>query len=69
MNGNANIDTFVLIIQQFEKSKVIATDFDPKSIMMYSFPNNLVISGNVPQYGNSSISKIDSIHIRSLYPF
>ncbi|XZF14081.1 M12 family metallopeptidase [Chitinophagaceae bacterium MMS25-I14] len=57
------------IIDQFARSQVLASDFDPTSIMMYSFPSNLVESGNVPAYGNSAISTTDSIHIRRLYPF
>jgi hypothetical protein len=57
------------IINQFERDKVLATDFDPTSIMMYSFPKSLVSSGDVPEHGNSNISSIDSGHIYKLYPF
>jgi serralysin len=54
-------------ILDFFSDNVTATRYDPASIMLYDFPDSLVISGNVPTVGNSHISKLDSITIDSLY--
>lgn len=57
------------IINRFSREMVTASDYDPSSIMMYSFPDSLVTSGYVPQTGNSKISRTDSLHVSKLYSF
>lgn len=57
------------IVWPYEERYTDATAFDPTSIMMYSYPDSLVISGYVPQDINVSISYLDSVHISSIYPF
>ena len=55
------------IIDRFHREMTKATRFDPTSIMMYTFPDSLVLSGYVPQRPNTKISTLDAQRIAALY--
>jgi hypothetical protein len=52
------------IIARFDPSQVVATEFDPNSIMLYAFDSRFA---SPPTHTNASISKIDGELIQRIY--
>ena len=48
-------------------SQLNATKYDKKSIMLYTFPGNLIVGG-APTPNNNDISKLDKKFIAEMYP-
>ena len=55
------------IVQKYSANQLNATDFDPKSIMLYAFPANLIASGKATQ-NNTDLSENDKRFIAERYP-
>jgi hypothetical protein len=56
------------LFKKYEVSQTQFTDFDPKSIMIYAFPNELTIGDFVIDW-NTKLSEIDKTFIRQRYPY
>jgi hypothetical protein len=56
------------VLNAVKLKDVDATEFDPKSIMLYSFPAEWTVNG-VGTNKNTELSEIDKEHLRKLYPF
>jgi hypothetical protein len=64
-----NLSTIRLnVLDKVELKDVMATRFDPKSIMLYHFPASWT-KNNVGTNSNKELSEIDKQHLRELYPF
>src|SRR5690349_1835214 len=55
------------IVQKYSLDQLNSTKFDPKSIMLYSFPGNLIVGG-VGTQNNTDLSAMDKQFIAKLYP-
>lgn len=55
------------VLGAVKPSIVDATQFDPKSIMLYQFPPEWVASG-VGTTSNTELSEVDKAHLQKLYP-
>jgi hypothetical protein len=56
------------VLSKYPKNGIIATKFDPKSIMLYSFDAQLFSDGLGPTNENSQLSAKDRTMIREMYP-
>ncbi len=56
------------ILSKYSPTAVAATDFDPKSIMLYAFSGDLFTDGKGPTNSNKSLSKDDKAMIKKMYP-
>jgi hypothetical protein len=60
-------DTYHNVIEKYSLDQLNASTFDPKSIMLYSFPGELIVGGvGTPE--NTKLSLTDEKFIRSMYP-
>ncbi|HVN58750.1 MAG TPA: hypothetical protein VMT63_10655 [Bacteroidales bacterium] len=66
-NNWSRDDTYQNVIQKYSLDQLNATKFDPKSIMLYSFPAELLMSG-VGTQENDKLSRSDMLYIRKMYP-
>jgi hypothetical protein len=55
------------IVQKYSIDQLNATDFDPKSIMLYAFPAALIASGKATA-NNTDLSANDTKFIAAMYP-
>jgi len=55
------------IVQKYQVDQLNATDFDPKSIMLYAFPGALIASGRATA-NNTDLSDNDKKFIAEMYP-
>jgi len=55
------------IVQKYSVTQLNATTFDPKSIMLYAFPADLIKGGHATD-NNTELSVADKRFIRKLYP-
>jgi hypothetical protein len=56
------------VLQKYSPTGISATNFDPKSIMLYEFDAALFADGKGPTNTNSSLSGTDIKMIKSMYP-
>lgn len=56
------------VLSKYPKEGVIASKYDPKSIMLYMFDAELFADGQGGTNGNNSLSKTDKEMIAELYP-
>jgi len=64
--SKAEIDSNVL--DKYSPKGISATDFDPKSIMLYAFDAQLFSDGLGPTNTNAKLSATDKKKIRQMYP-
>jgi len=62
----AAIDSNVL--QKYSPKGILATAFDPKSIMLYAFDAQLFTDGKGPTNENTNLSTLDRGMIKKMYP-
>lgn len=55
------------ILNRYSLSQICGTEFDPDSIMLYSFPASLTLNG-VATHENTKLSKMDIEFIEKVYP-
>lgn len=55
------------IVQKYSMTQLNATQYDSKSIMLYSFPGNLIVGGQATP-NNSDVSAMDKKFIGEMYP-
>jgi hypothetical protein len=55
------------IVQKYSLDQLNSTKFDPKSIMLYGFPGNLIVGG-VGTQNNTDISDTDKKFMGEMYP-
>lgn len=55
------------IVQKYSVDQLNATNFDPKSIMLYAFPGNLIAGGKATR-NNTDLSEQDQQFIAEMYP-
>ncbi|MDQ6681619.1 MAG: M12 family metallopeptidase [Pseudomonadota bacterium] len=56
------------VLQKYSATGIEATEFDPKSIMLYSFDAALFADGLGPTNENSTLSTLDTTMIKKMYP-
>ena len=56
------------VLQKYSPRGVSATQFDPKSIMLYSFDGSLFSDGRGPTNENTVLSSTDKTMIKKMYP-
>ena len=56
------------VIESYRVDDIVATDMDPHSIMMYSFPKKWTLDGLETSF-NETLSDKDKQFVNSLYPF
>lgn len=66
-NNWSERDILTNVVQKYERDQLNGTEFDPKSIMLYSFPRELVSNTNVTQQ-NDELSENDKAFAASVYP-
>jgi len=64
--SKADIDSNVL--DKYSPKGISATEFDPKSIMLYAFAAELFSDGLGPTNENKTLSSMDKKKIREMYP-
>jgi len=65
-NNWSRQDTYENVIMKYSMDQLNATKYDPKSIMLYSFPAELLKTGKATQE-NSSLSRNDKSFIKKMY--
>lgn len=55
------------IVQKYSMTQLNATQYDSKSIMLYSFPGNLIVGGQATP-NNTDVSAMDKKFIGEMYP-
>lgn len=66
-NNWPKAETYHNVIQKYSITQLNASTFDKKSIMLYSFPGELIVGG-VGTPSNDELSKVDKSYIRTIYP-
>ncbi len=56
------------VLDKYSPRGISATEYDPKSIMLYSFDGALFSDGLGPTNENSTVSKHDVQMIKEMYP-
>lgn len=56
------------VLDKYSPKGISATEFDPKSIMLYAFPAELFSDGKGPTNENRTLSAKDKTKIRAMYP-
>jgi hypothetical protein len=56
------------VLQKYSAKGILATAFDPKSIMLYAFDAQLFSDGKGPTNENTNLSTQDRGMIRKMYP-
>lgn len=68
-NGWSQSDVDFNIFRRLEVAEVLATPFDDRSIMLYSFPPEFTTNGVGFPWSNTELSEGDKQLISKLYPF
>jgi hypothetical protein len=66
-NNWSKADIDFNIVQKYSITQLNATEYDPKSIMLYSFPATLIVGG-VATANNTDLSDADKAFIGTNYP-
>lgn len=56
------------VLEKYSPKGISATQFDPKSIMLYAFDGALFADGKGPTNENTVVSKLDVTMIKKMYP-
>jgi hypothetical protein len=56
------------VLHKYNPRGILTTDYDPKSIMLYSFDANMFSDGKGPTNDNRALSARDKQMIRAMYP-
>lgn len=56
------------VLEKLAPEGILASEFDPESIMLYSFDGNLFADGEGPTNSNDRLSAKDIEHISKMYP-
>ena len=56
------------VLDKYSPEGISATEFDPKSIMLYAFDGSLFSDGKGPTNSNTAVSPTDVSLIKSMYP-
>jgi len=66
-NNWSKADTYSNVIEKYSMDQLNASSFDVKSIMLYSFPGELIVGGK-PTPTNYVMSRRDHSFIKKMYP-
>jgi hypothetical protein len=66
-NNWSRQETYENVVMKYSMDQLNASKYDPKSIMLYAFPAQLV-QGGIATHENSTLSASDKRFVRKMYP-